>query len=273
MLFEVNGRQVFATTGGKPFDAAKPVVVFLHGSGLDHTFWGLQSRFFAFRGYSVLVPDLPGHTHSEGPALTSIEAMADWLNDCMDALGAADVSVVAHSQGCLVALEYASRYPDKVRSVSLIASGLATPVNQALIDAAEKDPESAIAMMVGWGFGPAGHLHQGPIPGNSMVAGGRKVMRGNVPGELAADLKACNAYANGKEAAAAIKAPVQVLIAGKDRMAPAKATAELVEHLANPVVTTISGSGHMLPQEAPDECRSLLKSFIFENNPASQAAA
>ena len=54
MYFDVNGKQVFATTGGKAFDASKPVVVFLHGSGLDHTFWGLQSRFFAFRGYSVL---------------------------------------------------------------------------------------------------------------------------------------------------------------------------------------------------------------------------
>ena len=269
MHFEVNGKQVFATTGGKPFDTTKPVVVFLHGSGLDHTFWGLHSRFFAFRGYSVLVPDLPGHSHSEGPALTSIEAMADWLHDSLVALDANNVSLVAHSQGCLVALEYASRYAEQLRSVSLIASGLATPVNDALINAAEENPEAAIAMMLGWGFGPAGHLHQGPIPGNSMVAGGRKVMRGNVPGELATDLRACNAYANGEEAAAAITAPVQVLIAGKDRMAPAKATAELVAHLSDPEVTTIAASGHMLPQEAPDECRSLLRDFIFHNNPAS----
>jgi esterase/lipase len=29
----------------------------------------LHSRFFAFRNYAVLVPDLPGHTHSEGPPL------------------------------------------------------------------------------------------------------------------------------------------------------------------------------------------------------------
>ena len=135
----------------------------------------------------------------------------------------------------------------------------------------EEDPESAIAMMVGWGFGPAGHLHQGPIPGNSMVAGGRKVMRGNVPTELATDLRACNAYANGRQAAKAIAVPVQVIIAGKDRMAPAKATAELVEHLHEPEVTRIPDSGHMVPQEAPDLCRRLLRDFIFKHNPAGQA--
>jgi pimeloyl-ACP methyl ester carboxylesterase len=267
MLFEVNGKKVFATTGGKEFDSSKPVIIFLHGSGLDHTFWALHTRFFAFRKYSVLALDLPGHTHSEGPPLTSIEAMADWLNVVVETLEIDNISIVAHSQGCLTALEYCSRFPGKVRSLSLITSGLATPVNPALIEAAATKPESAIAMMLAWGFGSAGHLHQGPVPGNSMVAGGRKVMRGNVPNELSTDLKACDAYANGKQAAELVRGPVQVILAGKDRMAPAKATAELVDHLHEPEVHRIAESGHMLPLEAPDECRNLLKAFIFTHNP------
>ena len=134
MYFDVKGKQAFATTGGKDFDNSKPTVIFLHGSGLDHTFWGLHSRFFAFRNYSVLVPDYPGHTHSDGPPLESIEAIADWLNDVVEALDARDISIVAHSQGCLVALEFASRYKERLKSVSFIASGLATPVNAALIE-------------------------------------------------------------------------------------------------------------------------------------------
>jgi len=192
MYFDVNGKKVFAATGGKPFDNSQPTVIFLHGSGFDHTVWCLQARYFAFRDYAVLVPDLPGHTNSEGPPLGTIESMADWLNDVTEALDARNISLVAHSQGCLVGLELASRYPDRLRSVSFIASGLATPVNDFLLDAAENDTEAAIAMMLGWGFGPTGHLHQGPIPGNSMVAAARKVMRRNVPGALVADLKACN---------------------------------------------------------------------------------
>ncbi len=268
MYFEVNGKQAFASTGGKAFNNQLPTVIFLHGSGLDHTFWSLQSRFFAFRQYSVLVLDYPGHTNSDGPPLASIEGMADWLHDVVEALDVQNISLVAHSQGCLVALEYASRFKDRLRSVSFIASGLATPVNDALIDAAENNPEAAIAMMLSWGFGPAGHLHQGPIPGNSMVAGGRKVMRGNVPNELATDLKACNAYQNGKQAAAAINCPRQVILAGKDRMAPRKAGMELVKFLNEPELHIIEESGHMVPQEAPDQCRMLLRDFIFSHNPA-----
>ncbi|MDH5345537.1 MAG: alpha/beta hydrolase, partial [Gammaproteobacteria bacterium] len=164
-----------------------------------------------------------------------------------------------------------SRHPERLKSVSFIASGLATPVNAALIDAAEKSPEAAIAMMTSWGFGSAGHLSQGPIPGNSMLAGGQKVMRGNVPGELAADLRACDAYTNGKDAAAAIAGrdcPRQVILAGKDRMAPRKAGMELVAHLDGPELTVVEESGHMLPLEAPDRCRRLLRDFIFRHNPA-----
>lgn len=269
MYFDVNTKQVFATTGGKPFDNNKPAVIFLHGSGLDHVFWGLHSRFFAFRNYAVLVPDLPGHTHSEGPALASIEATADWLDDVVEVLDAKNISLVGHSQGCLTALEFASRCPDRLRSVSLIASGLATPVNDFLLNAAENDPEEAIAMMLGWGFGSAGHLHQGVIPGNSMIAGGRKVMRGNAPHALATDLKACNDYKNGMVAARKLTAPTQVIVAGKDRMAPRKATTELIAHLSNPDVTLIRESSHMLPIEVPNRCRTLLKAFIFSNNPVT----
>lgn len=270
MYFDVKGKRVFASTGGKPFDTSKPVVVFLAGSGGDHTFWGLHARFFAFRHYAVLCPDAPGHTHSEGPPLTSIEAQADWLNEVAGALGIKEMSIVAHSQGCLVALEYAARYPERVRSLSLITSGLATPVNDFLLKAARDNPRAAVDMMISWGFGPAGHLHQGPIPGNSMARVGYTTMWRNSPDALAADLNACNDYRNGKAAAAAVRCPVQVLIAGKDRMAPAKATATLVEHLQNPAVTHFAASGHMLPLEVPDRCRAALRDFIFAHNPAGR---
>ena len=54
MDFSFQGKNVHASTGGVDFDASKPVVVFLHGAGMDHTVWFLQSRWFAYRGRGVL---------------------------------------------------------------------------------------------------------------------------------------------------------------------------------------------------------------------------
>ena len=82
----VDGRRVFAATGGKVFKPELPSIVFIHGAGMDHTVWTLQTRFFAHHGRNVLALDLPGHGRSEGPGLASIEALADWVIRVMDAL-------------------------------------------------------------------------------------------------------------------------------------------------------------------------------------------
>ena len=37
MQLTVDGNEVFAATGGRPFDAELPAIVFVHGAGLDHT--------------------------------------------------------------------------------------------------------------------------------------------------------------------------------------------------------------------------------------------
>lgn len=273
MHVEVRGKPAFAATGGRSLDAAAPVVLFVHGSGLDHTFWVLHTRYFAFRGYGVLAPDLPGHSLSSGQPLTSIEAMADWLKELLQVTGVPQVSLVGHSQGCLVGLEFAARHPQQLRSLSLIASGLATPVNPVLIEAAENEPDKAVALMTAWGFGPAGQFHRGPVPGNAMLANGQRVMRANAPAALAADLRACDAYDNGAEAAAAVACPVQVLIGGQDRMAPGSATDTLVAALDEVEVHRVPASGHMLPVEAPDLCRGFLRDFIFRHHPVPGPAS
>ena len=104
MKFQVNNKEVFASTGGQPFDKNKPLLIFVHGSGLSHITWVLQTRYFAFHGYSVLAIDLPGHGDSEGPPLKSIEDMADWISDVISSVGYSEASLIGHSQGCLVLL-------------------------------------------------------------------------------------------------------------------------------------------------------------------------
>ena len=59
MKFKVNNNEVFASTGGRPFDKKKPLIIFVHGSGLTHMTWVLQTRYFAFHGYNALAVDLP----------------------------------------------------------------------------------------------------------------------------------------------------------------------------------------------------------------------
>ena len=112
MNLEVNGKRAFAYTAAHEIDAKKPTVLFVHGAGLDHSWFGLQSRYFGYHGWNVLALDLPGHGRSEGPPIPSISGMADWIFEVMSASKIETASIVGHSMGALVALQCAARKPE-----------------------------------------------------------------------------------------------------------------------------------------------------------------
>jgi pimeloyl-ACP methyl ester carboxylesterase len=158
MQFEVDGHQTYAATGGRPFDLAKPTVIFIHGAGMDHSYWQLQSRWFAWHGWSVLAVDLPGHGRSDGDPLTSIAGMGAWIGRLMDAAGVKTATVIGHSMGSAVALEAAALLTGRVDRLALLGVSETIPVHPALLKAAEANDPKAYDMMTAWGHGPSAKM-------------------------------------------------------------------------------------------------------------------
>ena len=79
MRINFKGNETYIGTGGRSLDNTKTTICFLHGSGQNHLSFIQQARFFAFKGYSVIVPDMPGHGLSEGKPLNSIRDNAKWV--------------------------------------------------------------------------------------------------------------------------------------------------------------------------------------------------
>ncbi|MBK3732846.1 alpha/beta fold hydrolase [Azospirillum brasilense] len=252
MDLTVNGQTVYAHTGGRSFDPARPAIVLIHGAGMDHTVWSLQSRYLAHHGRSVLAVDLPGHGRSAGAPLPSIEELADWVVALLDAAGVAKAALAGHSMGALVALETAARHGDRVESLALLGVAETMPVHPDLLAAAALSDPSAIELVVGWGHGPCGHVGGAAAPGLSLVPGGRRLMQRARPGVLGVDLGACNAYGRGGAAAAAVSCPALFLLGGVDRMTPAKSGKALAAKVSGSEVVLLSGIGHMVMTEAPN---------------------
>ena len=258
MRIDVDGASTYIGTGGKPFDKDLPAVLFLHGSGMDHRAWALQTRWFAFHGYSVLAPDFPGHSLSAGSPLTSIEDSAVWLQKLLQTIGVESVHVVGHSQGFLSALELAVRAPKQVASLVGVGTAAAIPVNPALISTAKESAYKAADMMLMWGFGSAIHLGVSPTPGMQPIAQGRSIMGKN---PLAIDLQCCADYQGGMAAVANIKKPSAMILGGRDKMTPVKAGKAVADAL-QAELTVFDDYGHMLPIEAPKQVLNALKDFI-----------
>ena len=271
MRFKVNNKEVFASTGGKPFDKNKPLIVFVHGSGLSHITWVLQTRYFAFHGYSVLAIDLPGHGFSEGPALKSIEEMGDWVANVIDASGIKVASLVGHSQGCLVTMETASKFPNKVKTLSLMGGAGAIPMNSTLLNLAEAGDSKAVDLMMDWAHGPAGHFGGHAVPGlHHINIGGTIVINGSIKDALGVDFRACDNYKAGFKSAAKIKCPTINILGEYDRMIPIKEGKKLADSIANSEVEIIPKCGHMILLEEAGQALAILKKFIKKNHPAKQ---
>jgi pimeloyl-ACP methyl ester carboxylesterase len=262
MRLEIDGRSVFAGAGGGANESSKPLIVFLHGAGMDHSVWALQSRWFAHHGARVLAVDFPGHGSSAGPALNGIGALADWTAKLIDAAGAERAALVGHSLGALVALEAAARHPARVASLALIGAAAKMPVHPDLLAAAKANSHDAIDMVSLWGLGSPATLGGNAAPGLWMFGGAERLMERAAPGILHADLFACNAYEAGAAAAAKITCPTILILGERDQMTPLKAGRALAGLIVGARTIVLPGAGHMLMIERPDEVRDAIKTAL-----------
>jgi pimeloyl-ACP methyl ester carboxylesterase len=262
MNITIDGRMIYAATGGRPFNPAQDSVVFVHGAGLDHTIWTLQTRYFAHHGRSVLALDLPGHGRSAGPALPSIAAMADWLDSFLQDAGIGTTALVGHSMGALIALEMAARFPGRVRALALLGAAPRMPVHPDLLVAAQANDPLAYDLIMDWGHGRAGHMGGSRAPGLWLMGGSERLLERSADGVLHGDLAACNVYDGGADAAARVACPTLLVLGSEDRMTPAKAGRKLAAAIAGARVTEIPGCGHLMMLEKPDETLDALRTIV-----------
>jgi len=257
--FAVDGKRAFAYTAAHEPDAKKPTVAFVHGAGLDHSSFGLQSRYFGYHGRNVLAVDLPGHGRSEGPPIPTVAGMADWL---CKAVTAPRFSIVGHSMGALVALEAAARHPDRVERIALIGVAYPMRVSEEFLSAAQRNDYAAFDMHTIWGHAPQVPLGANPNPGMWMYGDTQARLERLAPGVLHNDLKACHEYADGLDSAAKVKCPALFILGRRDAMTPVKASRQLAEAIEHSTSVVINFSGHSLMAEAPDATLDALIEFL-----------
>lgn len=259
MDLTVAGKHVFAASGGKALRPELPTIVFLHGSGMDRTVWTLQTRYFAHHGRNVLAVDLPGHGGSAGPALDTIEALADWVVALLDAAQLDKAALVGHSLGALVALEAAARAPTRVWALALLGVAPRMPVHPDLLAAARAGDHAAIDLVAAWGYGRRQHLGGHRAPGLWMLGGGIRLLERGPAGALAASLTACDAYQGATEAAKRVRCPTLIVAGAADRMTPVAGANTLAAAMEDARVTVIPECGHMMMVERPDQTLDAIK--------------
>ena len=263
MLLDVNGKTAYAYTAGSA-PGNRPIV-FIHGAQNDHSVWTAQARALAQQGHHVLAVDLPGHGRSAGPALTTVEEMAAWLLDLLDAAGIGDAVLAGHSMGSLIALEAAARAPARVRALALVGSTWPMKVSDALLETARTNEPAAIDMVNLWSHGAIAPAAPSQPQGFWLAGASRRLMQRLAqrnPDQLFhTDFVACNTYANGGAAATAIACPTLFVQGRRDVMTPPRAAQALVAAIPHARVVALD-CGHALMTEQPDGVSAALADFV-----------
>lgn len=133
-----------------------PALLLIHGVGDNSKAWEPVHAKLAQR-FTVIAPDLLGHGESDKPrADYSLAAFANGMRDLLAALGIDRVTVVGHSFGGGVAMQFAYQYPQLVDRIVLVsAGGVAQDVSVALRLAAMPMGAEALRLLRAPGVMPA----------------------------------------------------------------------------------------------------------------------
>jgi pimeloyl-ACP methyl ester carboxylesterase len=100
-----------------------PALLLIHGIGDSSSTWDHLLPFLALH-YTVIAPDLLGHGASDKPrADYSVAAYANGMRDLLSVLGVDRVTVVGHSLGGGVAMQFAYQYPERCERLVLVSTG------------------------------------------------------------------------------------------------------------------------------------------------------
>jgi pimeloyl-ACP methyl ester carboxylesterase len=115
---ELHGHRVAFRYGGEG-----PLVVLIHGITGQSAQWELAIDELA-DSFTVLAPDLLGHGQSAKPRGDySLGAYASGVRDILLALGHERATVVGHSLGGGVAMQFAYQFPERCERLVLVSSG------------------------------------------------------------------------------------------------------------------------------------------------------
>ena len=235
-------------------------VLLVHGFGADLNTWMFTQPALA-AGRRVVALDLPGHGGSaKEVGGGDAEGLTDAVEGAFGALGIEQVHLVGHSMGGAIAALAALRQPERVASLTLIASaGLGPDINTSFIDgfvraSRRREASEILSLLV---YDPA-------LISRAMVEDVLRYKR--LDGVTAALAKIAEAWFGGGRQSLdltgrlmTLSLPVQLIWGREDRVIPA---AHAEASAARLPVHILDAAGHLPHMEKAGEVNRLIGQFI-----------
>jgi pimeloyl-ACP methyl ester carboxylesterase len=275
---ELHGREIGYLGGGKG-----PVLLMIHGIAVSSEHWRDVLEPLAHR-YTVIAPDLPGHGMSVGgPGDYSLGNLATGLRDLLLSLGHERATLVGHSLGGGIAMQFAYQFPEMVERLVLVSSGgLGPEVSPVLRAAALPGADLFIAATASAGEKAGSAIGRGLAavgmrPGADVAEVARGYAALAEPQRRKAFLATLRSVVDtkGQQVSAsdrlylAEEVPVLIVWGARDPIIPVRHGEEAHRMLPGSQLEIFEGAGHLPQVEQPVRFIAVLERFLDETEPAS----
>lgn len=222
-------------------------VFFLHGLGGNIYNWAYQTKYFSETN-NVVSLELPGHGRSSGKGGSAIEYYTELIRQFLDMMGLENLVIVGHSMGGVVCLDFAFKYPERVKALVLVATSAKFDIPAQKLMELKNDMESIFGSL-DKAKEKMKDIDERLVTNDMMV--------------LLGDVMAVRKY-DGVARLRELKMPVLVIGGADDVLAPVAYSEQLHANIKHSQLKIIENVGHIVMVEAPQEFNALLEEFLLD---------
>ncbi len=227
-------------------------IIFLHGAGGDGRIWENQLSQLD-KNYNIIIPDLPAHGRSEGVVLPNAMKYAYWLNEFTSALGLTEFFLAGHSLGGAISQEFARAFPEKLRGLILVGTGVKFNILREYLLLLLHDFKTAVQTS-------CMSAYCSPVS-RALYEKGHTMLMQNGKDILYKDMLTCEVFTS-YSWVSSIKKPALVICGKQDKITPIALSKNISSKISNSQLKIIPDAGHMVMQEKPADFNRALTGFI-----------
>lgn len=241
-----------------------PPFIILHGMGNNSQSWKKQLKGLS-KEYTVIAWDAPGYGKSSDPKeeLKEFRQFADILKGFIEKLNYQSVTLLGHSMGSAIALDFSSRFPEMVDAliISDATRGSAALSNEEnerklksrLTNIETMEPKKLAELRV------KDLLSPNPDPEIKKEA---EIIYSQVRSMGFRSVAYSLYHLNQMDILSGIMVPVLVICGELDKVTPVSESQIFHESINNSTFVIIPGAGHLCYQEEPEHFNAIVRDFL-----------
>ena len=251
--FNIESSKIACWVNSSNFGTYEQSLVFIHGSGGDHSAWSHQYAGL-HKQYNIVAIDLPGHGSSEGNGKSDIGSYCLWVKKLLDILPLKNIILVGHSLGAAISLQFALNYPQTIQGIVTVGGGMKMPVNPAIFEFIKTNPTESVELICKFSVAKANREKFMEPLMKSLAQARIDVLQG--------DLSACDKFDVSQEMSK-IFLKALIICGEEDKMTPPEFSRQISENISGAKLCLIEGAGHMVMMERPEAFNEALNKFAL----------